>query len=55
MTVRKNKQTSKGFTACGQFYPMGESESAEDYIEYCKKLLLEIKNFKNEKTRTKTN
>lgn len=31
---------SKGFTACGQFYSMGESF---DYIKYCKQLLQEIR------------
>lgn len=39
---------SGGFTACGQYYSM--EEKSECYIEYCKKLLNEIRsNSKNNK------
>jgi len=45
------ENSTKGFTACGQYYVMGNKE--ECYIEYCKKLLNEIhsnsKTNKNEK------
>lgn len=34
-------QSAKGFTVCGQYYIMGDEQ--ECYIEYCKRLMSEIR------------
>lgn len=34
-------KSTKGFTACGKYYVMGETQ--ECYIQYCKNLMNEIR------------